>query len=83
MNACIITKYLGPTDTRGSRIQARVHNRTATLGWDYELDTDINHAFAADHLAQMMGWDERGYTAHAARGPDDGTYVHVLVFHGL
>jgi len=83
MNACIITKYLGPTDTRGSRIQARVHNRTIILGWDYELDLYVNHAFAADHLAQMMGWAEPGYTAHVACGPDDCTYVHVLVFNSL
>ncbi len=83
MNACIITKYLGPTDTKGSRIVVRTRNQSITVPWDYELDADINHAFAADYLAQKLGWDERGYTAHAARGADEGTFVHVLEFHSV
>lgn len=83
MNASIITKYHGPTDTRGPRIIATARNRSVTIPWDYELDTDANHGWAADALAQKFGWDERGYTAHRARGPEDGTFVHVLVFHGI
>jgi len=81
MNACIITEYRGPTDTKGSRVVARTRNQSVTVAWDFELDADANHGWAADLLAQKMGWEERGYTAHAARGPEEGTFVHVLQFH--
>lgn len=83
MNACIVTKYLGPTNTRGSRVVVRARNWSLTLPWDYELDADANHGNAADLLAQRFGWEERGYTAHRARGPEEGTFVHVIVFNGL
>lgn len=53
MRTCT-TKYLGPTDTRGSRVRAR-HNATrkvATVSWDHAQDSFENHADAA---ARVLG----------------------------
>jgi len=80
MNACITTKFLGPTRTKGARIKARVHFSSVTVNWDYSMDCWLNHAFAADYLAKTMGWHKLGYTVHAASSPDDSTYAHILVF---
>ncbi len=53
----IITKFLGPTNTRGSRITARDSdgNRT-TVGYRHEISGDENHDAAAVALCRKMGW---------------------------
>lgn len=58
----ILTKFLGPTNTRGSRIKASAHSyvRNApvslTLGWDHRLNPSLNHLEAAQALAAREGW---------------------------
>ncbi len=38
MASAILTKYIGPTDTKGSRIKAwSVSGRSVTIGYPYEL----------------------------------------------
>lgn len=54
----IETKYLGPTNTRGSRIKAYTDNgHSLTIGYPHELDTRDAHAKAAVELARSLGWD--------------------------
>jgi len=48
----IRTKYLGPTNTKGSRIKASVLDNgtfalSSTVSWDYSVDTEENHVNAA------------------------------------
>ena len=52
----IRTRYLGPTDTRGSRIQAKCSGGTVTVSYDAALDSEGNHAAACRKLAGKMGW---------------------------
>jgi len=58
----IITKYLGPTNHRGSRIKARQSAsymgtpKSVTVDWDYSLNTEQNHKIAAQALAKKLGW---------------------------
>jgi hypothetical protein len=52
----IKTKYLPPTDFRGSRISAQSAARTMFFKWDHGLDPDENHHAAAHSLAGVMGW---------------------------
>jgi len=63
----ILTRYAGPTNTRGSRIIAtldigsssdgRRRVRTAVVGYDDALSTGMpNHARAAEELARRVGW---------------------------
>ncbi len=52
----IETKYLGPTDTKGSRVKATAQAGSITLSWDDALYIDANHAKAARALADKFGW---------------------------
>jgi len=56
----ISTKYIGPTDTKGSRIAARVHGQEikATLGYLSELSSEENHA-----RAYQVALDKWNYAA--------------------
>ena len=56
----IITKYLGPTATLGSRIKAMTSSghkgSTYTVGWDHILNVAGNHTYAAHLLLNQLGW---------------------------
>lgn len=53
----IRTKYLPPTNVRGSRVKAMAHAGSITIGWDCSLNTDDNHWAAAEALIKKMKWD--------------------------
>lgn len=63
MRQGITTRYLGPTNTKGSRIKAIARKRD---GWGPEmsltrhrsggLSVEANHASAAKELATKLGW---------------------------
>jgi len=67
----IQTKYLGPTDARGSRIKAWTETGHAvTVGYPHEArEGAAAHSVAALALAAKLGWDgtliagatDRGY----------------------
>lgn len=52
----IITKYLGPTNTKGSRIKATCAAGSITKGYDNALDSDENHRAVAEALCKKLGW---------------------------
>lgn len=56
MLQAITTKYLGPTNHRGSRIVARAYARRITVAWDHALDVEENHTRAAMTLVLELGW---------------------------
>ena len=56
MRQAIVTKYHGPTDTKGSRVSARCQAKRIFVSWDDGLDVDANHAAAARNLAEKLGW---------------------------
>lgn len=53
----ITTKYLGPTNFKGSRIKASSEKGSVTLSYASELDGTMNHCRAALHLALKQGLD--------------------------
>lgn len=54
----IETKYLGPTNIRGSRVKATAQtDNQITLTWDDSLNSSQNHAAAAAALCKKMGWE--------------------------
>ena len=61
MTQSITTKYLSPTNTRGSRIKATAsgagNGYSHTHDWDYALGTADNHIEAAKALAIKLQWD--------------------------
>jgi len=56
MSQAITTKFIGPTNTRGSRIKASAYAGTITVAYDHSLNNDENHRAAADALCVKMGW---------------------------
>lgn len=56
MRQAIVTKYLGPTNFRGSRVKATCDAGSITLGWDHSLNSEDNHTRAAQALADKLGW---------------------------
>lgn len=52
----IITKYVGPTDTKPGRIIAKCAAARHVHNWDYALSVDQNHDAAAKALAEKLEW---------------------------
>ncbi len=78
MRQFITTKYLGPTNCRGSRVKAIAsgsapdHRLELTVDWNAALNVDNNHARAAQALAKKLGWAGRWI---AGGGNDGNVYV--------
>jgi hypothetical protein len=73
MFQAITTKYLGPTNTKGSRVKATAAAGSVILGYDDAMNSQENHTQAALQLANKYGW--KG-TWHGG-GLNDGGYVFV------
>ena len=63
MRQGITTRYLGPTNTKGSRVKAAVRKRSPlgpemslTDSWDYAGSIESNHTRVARLLADKLGW---------------------------
>ena len=52
----ILTKYLGPTSRRGSRVKASDGDNAVILGWRDEWDSEGNHDAAAIALCRKLKW---------------------------
>lgn len=52
----IITKYIGPTNSRGSRIKAECSAGSITISYDYGLEDIDLHLKAANALIAKMDW---------------------------
>lgn len=76
MRQAIETKYLGPTNYRGSRVKASAQAGSVTIGWDDALDTDSNHEKAALALCRKLGW--RGAILGGGNAKGNGN-VYVMV----
>lgn len=78
MYQAIITKYLGATNYRGSRVKATAQAGSVTLSWDDAFDVDTNHLRAARTLAMRLKWlDHQNLEGGAL--PDNTGYAFVLV----
>ena len=72
----IWTKYLGPTDTRGSRVKASAEGASVTIGYDDSLNMEKAHDAAAVALCLKMGWP--GDLTRGGR-PDGCGYVYTFL----
>ena len=86
-SVAIETKFLGPTDTRGSRIKAFMREtpwrddqpKSVTLGYRHDLNGPENHKAAAQELVKRIGFTEVG---RLVMGATDKGYVFVPVWKG-
>ena len=76
----ITTKYLPPTNTKGSRVKATAQAGSVTIAFDYALSTQGAHDKAAAALMAKLGWDE--YASLVGGGYDRG-YHYILVPHDM
>lgn len=74
MRQAIVTKYLGPTDSRDPRIKARAQAGSTVVDWDDALSIEANHAAAARALAVKFDW-RGGFVGGAM--PDGSGYCFV------
>lgn len=70
----IQTKYLGPTNFRGSRIKVTCAARSITVDWNHSLNSEENHINAAKDLIAKLNWKGNIATGQLK----DGSYVHVF-----
>lgn len=58
MKQAIITKFLGPSNTRGARVKAYASQArpSVTIPWDHAQSSEHNHMFAARILAARLEW---------------------------
>ena len=78
----IVTRYLGPTDHRGSRIVATHHRDSQTTwravtDWDYSLNATENHQAAAEQL--LSKWVTSDDLVIVGRGHDHKCYYWLVV----
>lgn len=73
----IKTKYLGATNSLGSRVKATAAAGSVTVYWDHSLDVDQNHDEAAKALMVKYGW-----TGSLVSGGDPDGKGNVYVFVG-
>lgn len=77
MYQAITTKYLGPSNVRGSRIKARAEAGSVTLSYNHRLDSAENHKAAAVALCKKFKWCGDYYGRLHGGGTADG-YVFVF-----
>ena len=71
----IVTKYLPPTNVKGSRIKATAAAGSVIVHIDHALDMEANHAKAAEALANKFEWRGNWFMGCT---PDNG-YCFVCV----
>ena len=72
----IRTRYIGPTNTRGSRIQAKCEAKTIYVSYDHALNTAENHMAACRKLADSLEWGKGPYnTMHGGSFGNDTYWV--------
>lgn len=75
----IETKYMGPTNFKGSRVKAVCAAGSLTIEWDDTLNSDENHLEAARKLAEKLRWLDGGFSLRSGT-LKNGHGVHVLVY---
>lgn len=78
MRQAIITKYIGPTDNRPSRIKVTADVGSITYSWDHALDCADNHRVAAESYARTKGWLD-GHMLVGGGMPQSTPYAYCFV----
>lgn len=76
----IMTKFIGPSNTKGQRVKAWAPSysesgpTSITLSWNSNLDPAENYRVAAKALAEKLGWKGTLHSGYTAEG-----YVFVFL----
>lgn len=73
----IQTKYIGPSDSRGSRIRAWCDFGSISIPYPHQLSGQAVYRAAADALVVKLGWQDAGPLLGGAL-PCNAGYVFVF-----
>ena len=74
----IQTRYLGATNTRGSRIKASCAAGSITIVYPHELSGQAVHRKAAEALVSKLGWVDPHYGGLLGGCLPNGDYCFVF-----
>ena len=74
----IQTRYLSPTNARGSRIKAWCAAGSVTIPYPHELTGQACHRAAAEALTVKLGWVEPMYAPLLGGALPNGDYAFVF-----
>src|SRR5574343_267845 len=78
MRQAIVTKFIGPTNIKGSRVSAKCMAGRIIMDWDHRYGVDKNHQLAAMKLVKKLGWDAHTKESQWRGGAmPDGGYCFV------
>lgn len=78
----IVTKYIGPTNTKESRIKATCAAGSITVGYhsiDHARHEQDRHQLVAAMLQKKLGRDSEYYGRLESGQMPNGDYAHVFV----
>lgn len=76
ISQAIATRFLGPTNTKPSRIKAKAWGGSIIIPYPYDLGLEAAHRVAAEALMKKMGWT--GTYAQGGGASGEG-YVFVNI----
>lgn len=83
MRQAITTRFMGPTNHRGSRVKAMASAGSVTLDWNHALNSTDNHKAAAMALAAKYDWPGHWVCGCLPEGNRDyAVYVDVTGDYG-
>lgn len=74
----IVTKFLGPTNVRGSRVKATCDAGSLTRSWNHALGIEANHRAAAEALRDKLEWNNEHYGKMHMGGLPGSGYAFVF-----
>lgn len=82
MAQAIITKFVGPTDKRASRVSVKGWITSAMYKWDESLSVEENHAVAAGHYVYELNKERAGdfqwCIVSGGSMPDSSGYAFII-----
>lgn len=83
MAQAVITKYIGPTDKRGSRVSVKSWMGSKLVPWDNSIGSEENHALAVGvHLMELnkkREGDDLEFRIVSGGGmPDSSGYAFII-----
>lgn len=82
MAKALVTKFVGPTNTKGPRIKVNGWMNSATYAWDHALSVEENHAVAVGHYVYELNKERSGEYQWAIIGggatPDESGYAFII-----
>ena len=76
----VVTKYIGPTDHRGSRVRATgPAGQSVVVSWDHRINAEGNHAAAAAALADKVWGFKTGELTMVGCSIADGRHAFALL----